>query len=717
MVMISEVMQPDLFENKPDDPPTGDLHQSSPPGLAVPSPHLQHKVEQLKAAIRRHDELYFVHNRPEISDAEYDQLFRELQSLESQYPALITPDSPTQRVGGAPLAQFYKIRHEFPLLSLDSEMSAAGVLAFDQRVRRELEKDEVTYTAEPKYDGVSVELTYEHGCFVRGATRGDGIMGEDITVNLRTIRTLPLRLKGHPRPPAHLVMRGEVYMKLEDFHQLNRRLTEHGEDAFANPRNAASGSLRQLDSKMTATRPLAITCYDFLSHSPEKPATHWQALASLEMWGVPIPQHRHHCRTIQEALHFHQTILEQRDALAFELDGIVIKIDRYDWQQALGEKSRSPRWAIAFKFPPRKEVTQVRHIAVSVGRTGALTPIALLDPVDIGGVTVSRATLHNMEELARKDIRVGDTVKVERAGDVIPDIVERVALPGEDRGPTFVAPAHCPVCHSLTIQEGPMLYCTGQTVCPAQLKGSLEHFASQKASNIEGLGKKTVAQLVDKGYVKELADLYRLQKDHLLQLEGFADKSAQQLLDEIEKSKHISLTRFLIGLGIRHVGTHIAHVLAKEFGSLDRLKEASGEDLLHIHEIGPEIANSVTSFFKESRNLRVLDRMKALGVQVQNEGKAIGQHPQPLKGKIFVLTGTLSGFSRQEAKQIIEELGGRVVSSVSKRTDYVIAGEDPGSKLDRAMTLGVSILNEAEFALLSQKGRPPSLHTIREDRK
>ncbi|PJA78081.1 MAG: DNA ligase (NAD(+)) LigA, partial [Nitrospirae bacterium CG_4_9_14_3_um_filter_51_5] len=436
-----------------------------------------------------------------------------------------------------------------------------------------------------------------------------------------------------------------------------------------------------------------------------RPGAHFKAITSLDGWGLPIPQFRRQCRSIQEALEFHREMFEQRDALSFEIDGIVIKVDRFDGQQILGEKSRSPRWAIAFKFPPRKELTKVQGIAVSVGRTGALTPIALLDPVEIGGVTVSRASLHNMEEVARKDVRVGDTVKVERAGDVIPDVVERVSVPGEERGAPFQPPTTCPVCQSHTIQEGPILYCTGQTVCSAQLKGSLEHFASKSALNIEGLGKKTVAQLVDKGFIKNLSDLYTLHQEHLLQLEGFADKSVTQLLAKIEQSKHVHLPRFLIGLGIRHVGTHIARVLTKQFGSLDSLINATEEELLQIHDIGPEIAASVTSFFQESRNLMVLQRMNELGVQVEHATKATGPNVQPLAGKIFVLTGTLKGYSRQEAKHKIEVLGGRVTSSVSKQTDYVVAGEDPGSKFDRATKLGVRILDEKEFSLVSQSGK------------
>ena len=533
----------------------------------------QQRLKELRKAIRRHDELYYVHSNPEISDAKYDKLFQELQDLENEFPDLITPDSPTQRVGGAPLPQFQKVQHEFPLLSLDSETTEESVRAFDERVHRELRVEIVDYSAEPKFDGLSVELTYEKGVFVGGATRGDGTIGEDVTHNLRTIRTLPLRLKEGTGFPKHLVVRGEVFIKLPDFHQLNQRLTEMGEEAFANPRNSASGALRQLDPHITAKRPLTLICYDLMSEGEEKRATHFEAVSSLEAWGLPIPKFRRNCQKIEEAMAFHSDMAQQRDALPFEIDGIVIKVNRFDWQQMLGEKSRSPRWAIAYKFPARKEITTVRAIAVSVGRTGALTPIAMLDPVDIGGVTVSRASLHNVEEVARKDVRVGDTVKVERAGDVIPDIVERVDVPGEQRKDPFDPPEQCPVCHSHTIQEGPVLYCTGQTVCSAQLKGSLEHYISKGAMNIEGLGKKTIAQFVDEELVKDLGDLYTLKKEQLLELEGFAEKSATQLIQGLEKSKKAALPRFLIGLGIRHVGTHIAKVLAQHYGSLEKIQQ------------------------------------------------------------------------------------------------------------------------------------------------
>ncbi len=669
----------------------------------------QQRLEELRQAIRRHDELYYVQSRPDISDAEYDKLYRNLQSLEQEFPDLITPDSPTQRVGGAPLPQFQKSQHEFPLLSLDSEMSEDSVRTFDERVRRDLDEAEVGYSAEPKFDGLSVELTYVQGMFVRGATRGDGTIGEDVTHNLRTIRTLPLRLKEGTGFPPHLVVRGEVFIRLPDFHQLNQRLTELGEEPFSNPRNSASGTLRQLDPQLTAKRPLTITCYDFMNDGEGKPATHFDAVFCLEAWGLPIPQFRQNCPSIEEALAFHRTMADQRDSLPFEIDGIVIKVNRFDWQRQLGEKSRSPRWAIAYKFPARKELTKVRAIAVSVGRTGALTPIAMLDPVDIGGVTVSRASLHNVEEVARKDVRVGDTVKVERAGDVIPDILERVDIPGEQRTEPFIPPAQCPVCQSHTLQEGPVLYCTGQTVCSAQLKGSLEHYVSKGAMNIDGLGKKTIAQFVDEELVKDLGDLYTLKKEQLLGLEGFAEKSATQLMDGLEKSKEAALPRFLIGLGIRHVGSHIAKVLAQHYGGLEKIQLASEEDLQAIHEIGPEIAASVKSFFQEERNLHVIQRMKDLGVHVEEIEVVLGELFQPFAGVSFVLTGTLEDFTRDEAKQKIESLGGRMMTSVSKKTDYVVAGRDPGSKIEKAQSLNVTVLNESGFkALLSDSILPKS---------
>ncbi len=665
-------------------------------------PKNQTRIVELREQIHEHDHLYYVLGTSHISDSEYDRLFKELQKLEEHYPALLTSDSPTQRVGGAALNQFSKVKHDRALLSLDSVLDVDDVQAFDKRMRRELEVDHVQYAVEPKYDGLSVELVYEEGVFVRGSTRGDGVTGEDITVNLRTIRSLPLHLQQHATLPKRIVVRGEVYLRLPDFQELNRRLTERGEETFANPRNVASGSLRQLDPRLTATRPLVVTCYDLMVSSGEPFSSHWEAVSSLGIWGLPIPTLRQLCASINEVMVFHQDMARKRDHLPFEIDGIVVKVNDRSFQDRLGEKSRSPRWAIAFKFPPRKELTKVRDIVVSVGRTGALTPIALLDPVEVGGVTISRATLHNVEEVARKDVRVGDTVKVERAGDVIPDIVERVPIPGEQRGEPFMVPAHCPVCESSVVQEGPIYYCTGQTVCSAQLKGGIEHFASKRALNIEGLGRKTVAQLVDQHLVRDLSNLYRLTQEQILTLEGFAEKSATQLLSAIEQSKTPSLERFLFGLGIHNVGSHVAKILANQFGALEHVMAATEEILLQVHEIGPEIAHSVVTFFAEPRNQSVLIRMKELGVIVEEIPVDDVTRVKPLTGKSIVLTGGLDGYTRQEAKQRIEQLGGRVTPSVSKKTNYVVAGTDPGSKLGQAEKLGIQILNEEEFSNLVQ---------------
>ena len=661
-----------------------------------PSP-IEERIAALRREIRRHDHLYYTKDRPEISDSEYDRLFRELVDLEAAHPYLITSDSPTQRVGAPPLAELAKVSHEKPMLSLDSMTDQEDVCAFDARMKRELETEQVVYTAEPKFDGLSVELVYDEGRFVRGATRGDGTIGEDVTVNLRTIRALPLQLSPGPAMPAHLVVRGEVYMRLDEFQTLNRRMTERGEEAFANPRNAAAGSLRQLDSRITASRPLTLTCYDIMALSGQAPPTHWDELDALAAWGLPVPEHRQRCRSIDEVLTFHRTTDAMRDELPFEIDGVVVKLDRRDWQDQLGSKSRSPRWAIAYKFAPRKEITVIQDIAVSVGRTGTLTPLALLKPVEVGGVTISRATLHNADEVARKDVRVGDTVKVERAGDVIPAIAERVPVPGEERQAPFVMPDHCPVCGSAVAREGAYFYCTGHTVCVAQLKGAIEHFASKSALNIDGLGKKTVAQLVDAGMVKDLADLYSLTKEQLLTLEGFADRSATLLMESIERSKSVTLERLLMGLGIRQVGQHIAKVLAKQFGTLPRLMAATQEEFLQVREIGPEISASLASFFSEARNRDVIDRLVERGLTIEAPATERGADSQTLAGKTFVFTGGLTGYSRDQAKQLVEGRGGQVSSSVSKNTSYVVAGADPGSKLAQAQKLGVKVLTEPEF--------------------
>jgi DNA ligase (NAD+) len=659
----------------------------------------EHRLAQLKNQIRHHDYLYYVKDCPEVSDGEYDRLFRELLDLELKYPDLVTADSPSQRVGAPPLDELGKVPHERSMLSLDSLMEPEEVLAFDQRVKRELDTDQITYTVEPKFDGLSVELVYDRGTFVRGATRGDGTVGEDVTMNLRTIRSLPLQLQTD-RYPDHLVLRGEVYMRLSDFHTLNRRMTEQGDDAFANPRNAAAGSLRQLDSHMTASRPLVVTCYEVMAMTGALPSTHWDELERLAEWGLPVPTLRRRCETLDEVLAFHRDTQDQRDHLPYEIDGVVVKVNRVDWQTRLGMKSRSPRWAIAFKFPPRKEVTEIQDIAISVGRTGTLTPLALLRPVEVGGVTISRATLHNVDEVARKDIRVGDTVRIERAGDVIPAIAERIPIVDQIRNEPFQMPSVCPVCGSAVAREGAYVYCTGQAACPAQLKGAIEHFASKTALNIDGLGKKTVAQLVDHGLVKDLSDLYRLNQEQLLKLQGFAERSSTLLLEAIARSKIVPLERFLMGLGIRQVGQHIAKVLAREFGSLNALMAADHDRFQTIREIGPEISESLVSYFQEQSNRRVIDQLQQLGVSIMELPAPPSHSPLPFSGKSFVFTGGLTSLSREDAKALVEQLGATVSSSVSKKTTYVVAGSEAGSKLEQARKLGVPILDEEGFKSL-----------------
>jgi DNA ligase (NAD+) len=678
-------------------------YDNSPQATPDTTSSLQERLDYLKNQIRHHDYLYYVKACPEISDSEYDRLFHELVELELAHPELVTSDSPTQRIGATPLAELEKVQHEKPMLSLDSVADQNDVLAFDQRMKRELDSTQIEYTVEPKFDGLSVELVYDQGIFVRGSTRGDGTTGEEVTINLRTIRSLPLQLLASVPTPAHLVVRGEVYMRLDDFHALNRRMTERGDEAFANPRNAASGSLRQLDSRITAERPLVVTCYEVTVKDGSLPSSHWDELEALARWGLPVPQLRRRCDRIDDVLAFHRETERQRDTLPYEIDGVVVKVNRRDWQEQLGAKSRSPRWAIAYKFAPRKEITVVQDIVVSVGRTGTLTPLALLRPVEVGGVTISRATLHNADELARKDIRLGDTVKVERAGDVIPAIAERVPVPGETRSAPFAMPNRCPVCGSAVAREGAYFYCTGQAACPAQLKGAIEHFASKSALNIEGLGKKTVAQLVDHALVQDLADLYQLRREQILRLEGFAERSTTLLLDAIARSKTVSLDRFLMGLGIRQVGQHIAKVLAREFGSLEALMSSDRDRFQAIREIGPEISASLVSYFQEPSNRRVIDRLRKLGLSIKEIPVITREIPQPLAGRSFVFTGELAAMSRDEAKALVERLGASASSSVSKKTSYVVAGAAPGSKLDQAQQLGITILNEEEFLDLVKK--------------
>ena len=660
---------------------------------------IEKRISKLRDEIARHDHLYYVLDRPEISDAEYDRLLAELVKLEAENPGLVTPDSPTQRVGAPPRDDLPNCRHVAPMLSLDSTTDVEAAREFDKRMKKGLGSEDVSYTIEPKFDGLSVELIYEDGVLTRGATRGDGRVGEDVTPNIRTIRTVPLKLRG-AAPPRMAAIRGEAIMPLEEFRTLNRWMTERELPAFANPRNAAAGSIRQLDSRITAERPLSFFAYEIMAiEGAEPPDTHTHELAMLSGWGFLIDPHRKACRTIEEAIEFHAALGAKRDELPFEIDGVVIQIDSKVDREILGLRTRSPRWAIALKFEPRKEVTIVEDIVVQVGRTGKLTPVALLRPVDVGGVTVSRATLHNAGEVAKKDIRVGDTVRIERAGDVIPAVVERIPQKGERRKKPFAMPAICPVCSSPVEEEGAYHFCTGGLGCPMQLKRGIEHFASKGALDIDGLGKKTVAAMVDRGLVSSVADIYRLDETTLLALEGFAELSAANLLGAIEKSKKVALNRFLYALGIRNVGEHVAVLLAEHYGTIDAVLEATEDDLLTIHEVGPEVAKSVSTFFADKKTKALIVELRSLGLDIAPVRRTKG--PRLLDGKTFVFTGTLEELKREEAERLVRSLGGKTSSSVSKKTDYVVAGAEAGSKLAKAEKLGITILTEKEFKKLS----------------
>ena len=657
------------------------------------------RIEELRKLIRHHDYLYYVLNKPEISDAEYDKLMRELQQLEEMYPEFITPDSPTQRVGAPPAEEFKTVAHLKPMLSLDNAFNEEEMRKFDERIKRELGKEDVIYTAEPKLDGLSVELVYENGVFVRGSTRGDGYNGEDVTENLKTIRAVPLRLReGKYGIPRLLAVRGEVIMHIHDFEELNKKLIERGEEPLANPRNAAAGSLRRLDPKETAERPLDIFFYEIMVVEGLKINTQWEALEHLREWGLKTNPLVKRCKNIDEVIEYYNEMKEKREQLSYEIDGIVVKVDNLEDQEKLGIKARSPRWAIAYKFPPREKITQVMDIIVQVGRTGTLTPVALLKPVDVSGVTVSRATLHNFDYIREKDVRIGDWVKVIRAGDVIPEVVEVIKEKRTGKEKIFQMPDKCPVCGSHVVREGAYYRCTGGLSCPAQLKRSIAHYASKGAMDIEGLGPKIVDLLVDKGLVKRISDLYKLTIPDLLRLPGFALKSAKNLIESIEKSKERSLDRFIYALGIPNVGEHMAKVLAERFKTLDNLMNAREIELLAIPEVGPETAKSIVDFFREPKNREEIQRLKELGVKATFE--KMEKKEGILKGKVFVFTGALKSFTREEAKRIVEELGGRAVSNVSRNVDYVVVGENPGSKYERAKQLGLKIINEEEFKKL-----------------
>lgn len=650
------------------------------------------QMEAVRLGIDYQDFRYYVKNDPVISDAAYDKLFRRLEELEEAFPDLAAEDSPAQRVGAEPADELESAEHAAPMLSLRAVLEEDEVERFGELVRRHADGKEAAFVAEPKFDGVSIEAVYEKGRYRRGATRGDGRTGEDVTANLKTIRMLPLRLQGEEDAPDFLSVRGEVYFGKREFQDLNKRLTERGDRAFANPRNAASGTLRRLDPREVARKPLAIVFYDILETSDGDFTSHWDELDQLARWGLRTDEHNTRCGSIEEIRRFHRRLAEGRDDLPYDIDGIVIKVDDRSLWHALGTRHRSPRWALAWKFQPRREVTRLSDIVVQVGMTGVLTPVAMLDPVDVGGVTVSRATLHNEDEVRRKDIRTGDKVRVARAGDVIPEVVERIKEPGRKRSEEFVMPRKCPVCNSKVVREGAYHLCPAGLSCPPQLVGHIVHYGSKEALDIAGLGKETARHLVDKELVRDLADLYRLEADDLLRLEGFSEKSARKLHHAIQGAKRPPLDRFLFAQGIRHVGRRVARDLAQAFGSLDAIRRADTEE---VGEIGPVIGRSVQQFFGDKATRDVLERLQQAGLKVQDmpsEGK-----DQPLAGKTFVFTGNLKNHTRDEAKDRVEGLGARATSSVSGKTDYVVVGDNPGSKLDDARENDVDILDESAF--------------------
>jgi DNA ligase (NAD+) len=682
--------------------------QQSTPQPAQPDPNTlsageaADEIERLRAEIRHHDYLYHVEARPQIADEEYDRIFRRLNALEQAHPDLISADSPTQRVGGEPQPQFETLIHTAPMLSLDSTQDEAEVRRFDERVRKAVDGP-VEYLLEPKLDGASIELVYEKGRLKRAVTRGNGVQGEGVTENVKTIPTVPLRLREADRPaPDVLAVRGEVLMYISDFEAFNERLVEQGVEPYASPRNSAAGAIRQLDPRLTAERKLDCLAFDVLAVKGTSFRKDRDGVEALRQWGFRVPDRVTVCGSLEDVLEYHRSWAAQRDDLDYEIDGVVIKLDDLDDRADMGTTSHHPRWAIAYKFEPRKEVTRVERIAVSVGRTGVLTPVALLLPVQVGGVTISRASLHNREEVKRKDVREGDLVRIQRAGDVIPQVVERVAEEGRRRGKRFVMPVECPACGTPVEERGPYTACPNRFGCPAQLKGRIVHFGARNALDIGGLGEETAVLLVERGLVRELADLFVLNAEALVELPGFAQKSATNLVDGIQRRCRPELHRFLYALGIPEVGATVARDLALHFRSLERIRAASAEELAGVPGIGPVMSEAIRDFFGHHQIARAIDAILERGVEPVPPAEPSGS---ALAGKKFVFTGGLVGLTRGQAKQMVEGAGGRVVGSVSKETDYVVVGDDPGSKYDKAVELGVATLDEAGFvALLKDAG-------------
>lgn len=697
-----------------------DLFSEEPTGSSVTSESsnsqeaAQQRITELRAEINQHNHRYYVMDEPSIPDAEYDRLMRELQALETDYPELITPDSPTQRVGAQPLKEFDQVVHEIQMLSLDNAMNAEEFAAFYQRLQERLKTaDEVELACEPKLDGLAVSLLYEQGVLVRAATRGDGQTGEDITQNVRTIKNVPLRLQGGA-VPARIEIRGEVYMPRAGFDAYNDKARANDEKVFANPRNAAAGSLRQLDPKITAKRPLEFCAYSIgvASEDAQLADTHSGILQQVKGWGIRINEEMQVVQGLQAAQAFFEQLGEKRNGLAYEIDGTVFKVNNLALQQQLGFVARAPRWAIAYKFPAVEEMTQLLDVDFQVGRTGALTPVARLNPVHVAGVTVSNATLHNMDEVSRLGVKIGDTVVIRRAGDVIPQVVSVVAEKRPADARDIEMPDHCPVCDSLVekVEGEAVARCTGGLVCSAQRKEAIKHFASRKALDVEGLGDKLIDQLVDAGLIDSVDDLFHLTLEQLSGLERMAERSAQNVLDALEKAKQTTLGRFLYALGIREVGTVTANQLASHFGFLERIEKATTEQLIEVPDVGAIVAAHVHNFFAEPHNLTVIEQLRLAGVNWE-EKEPVQADDLPLSGQTAVITGTLtqSGMSRDDAKALLEQLGVKVAGSVSAKTSFLVAGEKAGSKLTKAQSLGVEVLDEAAFlALLNEHGITPA---------
>lgn len=668
------------------------------------------RIDELRRLIRHHEERYYVLNDPEIADVEFDALLKELERLEAENPDLVAPDSPTQRVSGRPAAGFATVHHAEPMLSLDNAYTEEELQAFDERVRRGLGAaagEAIEYVAELKIDGLSIALTYEDGLLVRGATRGDGVRGEEVTSNVRAIRAVPLRLKH--APPGSIEVRGEVHLPRSSFERINRQREQNGEPPFANPRNAAAGTMRNLDPALVAKRGLSAWFYQIV---PGGPATHAETLEALQAWGLPVEPHWRRCRGVDELLAFCREWREQRSTLQFDTDGVVAKVDANVLRARLGTTSKCPRWAIAFKFPAEQKTTLLKSIEVNVGRTGAVTPFAVLEPVFLAGSTISMATLHNADDIARKDIREGDWVLIEKAGDVIPRVIGPIPSRRSPDAQPWQMPTTCPRCGAaLHRPEGEVVWRCENTSCPAKLRRGLEHFASRSAMNIEGLGESLIAQVVDKGLVRSYADVYALTPEALSGLERMGKKSAANVTAQIERSKDNELWRLIYGLGIRHVGERGAQVLARAFGSIDALTEATIEQLEGVHEIGPVLAESVQSWFAEPRNRELLERLRAAGVrmEVPPEQRVPSDADGPLTGKTYVLTGTLESMTREQAAAALERLGGKVAGSVSRKTTAVIVGSEAGTKADKARDLGVPLLDEASFLKLIGPEPPASI--------